>query len=362
MLAMPGVAERIAALERKAAPVSPKSIQLDAAAQETQATEHAAANCELADLRSEFPARLRLRFQAILKEVPLEFQAMLEAEAQAMLEAFRRHAQMLLEAQERFHAEMRFRVQQLHLEQLQAALQEAHRQNAALRSELKTEKSTHRATAAELRRAKDEIEKLKLNVRMRASAARELRASQSQAEANMKLTEQAAQLAADKAVAAKLHAENVARVARREMHRERKSKYDLVAQHQQDLRERTAAGTVLFHQTDPNTADIILQTQHMLPGTDGLAGGGIYFATTQQLTGHKAHRRGVILKASVRLGKIHTLEKNGDPSMSLAKLRTMGFDSVCIARAVQSGQEYVVYDPGRRRCSRLSALKLPVKT
>ena len=53
------------------------------------------------------------------------------------------------------------------------------------------------------------------------------------------------------------------------------------------------------------------------------------------------------MKASVRLGKIHTLEQHGDRSMSLAKLRTMGFDSVCIARAVHRGQEYVVYDPAQ---------------
>ena len=31
--------------------------------------------------------------------------------------------------------------------------------------------------------------------------------------------------------------------------------------------------------------------------------------------------------------------------MTLQKLKAKGFDSVCIARAVSGGQEYVVYDP-----------------
>jgi hypothetical protein len=104
-------------------------------------------------------------------------------------------------------------------------------------------------------------------------------------------------------------------------------------------------GTKLYHQTDAATANIILRTQHMKPGSSGLAGGGIYFATTPELTGHKAHRTGVILEATVALGRIHTLDANGDPNMTLQKLKALGFDSVCIARPVSSGQEYVVYDP-----------------
>ena len=51
------------------------------------------------------------------------------------------------------------------------------------------------------------------------------------------------------------------------------------------------------------------------------------------------------LEATVALGKIHTLDANGDSTMSLQKLNSLGYNSVCIARAVSSGQEYVVYDP-----------------
>jgi hypothetical protein len=106
-------------------------------------------------------------------------------------------------------------------------------------------------------------------------------------------------------------------------------------------------GTKLYHQTSASRADAILRTQRMNPGTNGLAGAGIYFATTPDLTGHKAREKGVILEATVSLGRIHTLERDGDHTMSHARLLSMGFDSVCIARGVASGQEYVVYDPAQ---------------
>lgn len=106
-------------------------------------------------------------------------------------------------------------------------------------------------------------------------------------------------------------------------------------------------GTQLFHQTDEETAGIILSTQQMKPGSKGLAGGGIYFATAEELTGHKARSHGVILRAYVHLGKIKTLDANGDTKMTRDKLHRNGYDSVCIARQVSSGHEYVVYDPAQ---------------
>jgi len=108
-------------------------------------------------------------------------------------------------------------------------------------------------------------------------------------------------------------------------------------------------GTELFHQTDEETAEIILSSQEMKPGSKGLAGGGIYFATSEELTGHKAHAHGVILRAYVHLGKILTLDADGDTKMTRNKLQRLGYDSVCIARKVSSGQEYVVYDSDQVR-------------
>ena len=120
-------------------------------------------------------------------------------------------------------------------------------------------------------------------------------------------------------------------------------------------------GTKLYHQTDKKTADIIMKTQQMKPGSGGLAGGGIYFATTPELTAHKAHKKGVILEATVALGRIHTLEAAGDPTMTLQKLNSLGYNSVCIARAVSSGQEYVVYDPKQVSAIRVAPSHAPVQ-
>jgi len=113
------------------------------------------------------------------------------------------------------------------------------------------------------------------------------------------------------------------------------------------LRNALRTGTKLYHQTDAATAKIILTTQEMKPGAGGLAGPGMYFATSKQLTSHKAHKHGVILEATVNLGRILTLGSSGDSSMTLQKLKSQNTDSVCIARPVSCGQEYVVYDSKR---------------
>eukprot|EP00966_Prymnesium_polylepis_P290049 6700277-Prymnesium_polylepis.1 len=67
------------------------------------------------------------------------------------------------------------------------------------------------------------------------------------------------------------------------------------------------SGTVLYHQTSPANAAAILQSQRMVPGTNGKVGAGIYFVSSMELTHHKARSRGVVLKARVDLGKIHTV-------------------------------------------------------
>ena len=118
-----------------------------------------------------------------------------------------------------------------------------------------------------------------------------------------------------------------------------------------------SGGTKLYHQTDDESATIILRTQQIKPGNGGVAGGGIYFATTPELTGHNAHKHAVILEATVDLGRI--LEAAGNRYMTLQRLQSLGFDSVCIAGTVSRGQEYVVYDPKRVRSIRWHAPASP---
>jgi len=98
----------------------------------------------------------------------------------------------------------------------------------------------------------------------------------------------------------------------------------------------------LYHQTSPEFAAEIIRTQRMKRGNPGLAGSGIYFAESAQETEHKAHQKGAMLRATVRLGRVKTVSANGDSSVTFASLQAEGYDSVRIPRP--GGTEYVVYN------------------
>ena len=82
----------------------------------------------------------------------------------------------------------------------------------------------------------------------------------------------------------------------------------------------------------------------MLRGSSGLAGGGIYFATSVDHTNHKAIKKGVVLRCRVKLGRIKQISKYGDYNMTFDKLSSDGYDSVLIPRDNHNGYEYVVYN------------------
>jgi hypothetical protein len=98
----------------------------------------------------------------------------------------------------------------------------------------------------------------------------------------------------------------------------------------------------LYHQTDPDKAELILISQQMRRGSTGLAGGGCYFAISESDTYHKAHNRGVVLKCTVKLGNVKRLGPQGDSSVTFGGLLRDGYDSVRIERS--GGTEYVVYN------------------
>lgn len=110
----------------------------------------------------------------------------------------------------------------------------------------------------------------------------------------------------------------------------------------QNRHARLATGPVmtLYHQTDHGCAAAICASQTFRPGSCGLAGAGMYFAVSVGDTNHKAHKHGVVLCCTVRLGSILQIDPNGDSSLCLANLLTRGYDSVEIPR---NGVEYVVY-------------------
>mmetsp|Transcript_6085 Transcript_6085/g.9439 ORF Transcript_6085/g.9439 Transcript_6085/m.9439 type:complete len:142 (+) Transcript_6085:184-609(+) len=97
----------------------------------------------------------------------------------------------------------------------------------------------------------------------------------------------------------------------------------------------------LYHQTSPEAAEAILRSQKMNRGSDGLAGGGIYFAETKADTYRKARNHGVILKADVTVGNAKEIDRNGQDN-SYWNLKRQGYDSVTIPR--HNGREWVVYN------------------
>jgi hypothetical protein len=107
----------------------------------------------------------------------------------------------------------------------------------------------------------------------------------------------------------------------------------------------------LFHQTSPANGQKIVQEQAFICSDPSkgklLAGPGIYFAASPEDTTHKVRNpanKGCILAATVNLGKILKIHRDGDHTITLETLRSRGFDSVSIPRNGNPGTEYVVYD------------------
>lgn len=72
---------------------------------------------------------------------------------------------------------------------------------------------------------------------------------------------------------------------------------------------------ILYHQTSPHNAREIIRNQEMLPGSGGLVGPAVYFATNPKDTNHKAQNRGVILECEVDVGKVKQVPPTGDWSL-----------------------------------------------
>ena len=111
----------------------------------------------------------------------------------------------------------------------------------------------------------------------------------------------------------------------------------------QQEREHIVVG---YHATSASAARSI-RANGFRCGRKGLAGGAIYFATSEQHASRKSNNgHEVVLKCQVTLGRTLTLDKDGDPTMTLDELNGMGYDSVKILR---NGDEYAVYEPSRVR-------------
>jgi hypothetical protein len=102
---------------------------------------------------------------------------------------------------------------------------------------------------------------------------------------------------------------------------------------------------MLYHQTSPAKAREILRQGTMLRGQDGIIGGGIYFAVTEEDTHFKATHRGAILTAWVRLGRVKRISSHHSSHghTTFSSLQNEGFDSV-YTTFLRTGPEYVVYN------------------
>jgi hypothetical protein len=103
-----------------------------------------------------------------------------------------------------------------------------------------------------------------------------------------------------------------------------------------------ASSQTLYHQTSHDCAASILSSQQMNRGCPGLAGSGIYFAESPPETKQKATKKGVVLQAVVRLGRVKDVY-GGQRDITFRQLQREGYDSVRILGRA-SGIEYVVYN------------------
>jgi len=131
---------------------------------------------------------------------------------------------------------------------------------------------------------------------------------------------------------------------REHVQRDAKERASADARRKKEAERNTAH---LYHQTDRESAARIASSGKMLRGSDGLAGGGIYFADSPRETNGKAHRHGVMIKCEVDRGKVKSVGHSGDSSITHRSLKREGYDSVKISRP--GGDETVVYNYGQVR-------------
>merc|ERR1712050_193014 len=99
-----------------------------------------------------------------------------------------------------------------------------------------------------------------------------------------------------------------------------------------------------YHQTDVRHGESIVKSGFDVHyAHKGIAGRGIYFATTIKATKNKAHYHGFCFEVHLCLGKSKKLERWPRNCCSYKQLQDNGFDSATIERGGFYYREYVVY-------------------
>ena len=76
---------------------------------------------------------------------------------------------------------------------------------------------------------------------------------------------------------------------------------------------------ILYHVTSPESAKSIVNSKKMLRGSQGMFGGGIYFAETIEIANRKAQYSGATITAEVVLG-FSLICRNANYEMNYQKL------------------------------------------
>jgi hypothetical protein len=101
---------------------------------------------------------------------------------------------------------------------------------------------------------------------------------------------------------------------------------------------------VLYHLTSKDSGLKIALSKKMLRGGDGWVGGGIYFAATADECRRKTKNgEAVLIKASVHLGKVKTVQTSDAKNETFRSLHKEGYDSVQLVGPA-SGDEFIVYN------------------
>ena len=112
--------------------------------------------------------------------------------------------------------------------------------------------------------------------------------------------------------------------------------------------QTTDLGTmVLYHQTDEGGATGIRNDSSMRCSSSGAYGRAIYFADSAEATDRKAHHKGWIIKARVRMGKALVC-RSGRSGLQERDLADHGCESVYAPTGPQGGSpEYAVFDSSK---------------
>jgi hypothetical protein len=83
----------------------------------------------------------------------------------------------------------------------------------------------------------------------------------------------------------------------------------------------------MYHMTDNKSGQLIADSCMMKPGSRGMFGAGIYFCSKPADCQHKALRKGVLIKAKVRLGRC-LICRSANPTLNKVKVQQVGCLSV----------------------------------